>query len=126
MNIRNNSDLRIAYGMAKIMSPLVSQCDNPAKAAIAIAELKRDIRAYNKAQEEKPFRRLVKDNGIDGYVELIELPETEEPEEWFDSNERLTCRPSMYDCTGQAFTLWHYTFRRNGKLMCYHAVGYDV
>ena len=125
MNIKNGNDLRIAYGLVETMAPLVGQCDNPAKAARVVDALKRDIRAYFKKEEGKPFRRLVKDEGVDGYVELMELPETEDPEKWFDWNVRLSCR-SAYDCTGQAFTRWHYIFRRRGKLMCYHSVGYDV
>lgn len=125
MNINNANDLRIAYELVKKMTPYIPQSDDPKKAARAIGDMKRAIRAYNRKEAEKPFRRLVKDEGVDGYVELMELPETEDPEKWFDWNERLSCR-SAYDCTGQAFTRWHYIFRRRGKLMCYHAVGYDV
>ena len=114
----------MAYGILHIMEPSIVRCDDPVKAAQAIKTLKADIRAYHHRAENT--HRLVKDYGVDGYVELFTMPEVTDPEAWFDENERLVCKPSPYDCTGQAFTEWHKIFRRNGQLMCYHGVGYDV
>jgi hypothetical protein len=89
-----------------------------------LKELKGDIRKYNNRMEPIP-RYIVQDNGMDGYIELIEMPETEDPEEWFNENIRQICSQSMYDCTGEAFTWNHKIFRRRGKLMCYHRVAFD-
>jgi len=74
--------------------------------------------------------RIVKDDGIDGFVALLELPKVldteEEAQEFFDEFIKIDYRPSMYDCTGQAFTGWYKLFRRNGRFYVYHSVGMDV
>lgn len=74
--------------------------------------------------------RIVKDDGIDGFVALLALPKVldteEEAQEFFDAFIRIDYRPSMYDCTGQAFTGWYKLFRRDGRFYVYHSVNYDV
>lgn len=94
-----------------------------------IVEKKREIRKYHKSTEKKD-RHLVKDKGIDGYIELIELPDyiesREEAKEYFESEEELRCLPSAYDCTGQLFTGWYKIFKRRGKWMAYHSICCDV
>lgn len=75
-------------------------------------------------------RRMVKDNGIDGFVELVSIPDVFDTVEWaekfFHDFLEMECRPSQYDCTGQAFTSWHKLFRRNGAFYVYHSVAFDV
>ena len=63
---------------------------------------------------------------MDGYIELYELPDVTDPEAYFDENERLIATPSQYDCTGQAFTMWHKIIKRRGRNMVYHRVAFDV
>ena len=72
----------------------------------------------------------MKDDGIDGYVLLIELPETLEnlrdAEEYFEERETICAVPSIFDCTGQAFTSWFKVFKRRDRFMAYHSIGFDV
>ena len=125
MEIYNRRDFRIAYEQILFLNRFKKEYGDNWKIRKRLKELKQDIRKYNNRVEEIP-RRLVKDNGMDGYTELIEMPETEDPEEWFNENIRLICPQSMYDCTGQAFTITYKIFRRREKLMCYHNVGFDL
>lgn len=95
-----------------------------------VKELKRDIRGFFRKEKEKLQRRLVKDNGIDGYIVLMQLPSflnsKEDAAVYFEENEVMTCRPSIYDCTGQAFTSWYKIVERSGSLWAYHSVCFDV
>lgn len=74
--------------------------------------------------------RIVKDYGVDGFIALLALPKVldteEEAQEFFDEFIRIDYRPSMYDCTGQAFTGWYKLFRRDGRFYAYHRVSFDV
>lgn len=132
MDIRNNNDLRLAYWIIYTMADTAAKAtgmDRETAAAMlkhsdTIIDIKRRIRAY--LHDADANRRTLVKGDTDGYIELFEMPDVSDAEGWFDDFERLTYRPSMYDCTGQAFTRWHKIFRRNGKLMCYHSVGYDV
>lgn len=73
---------------------------------------------------------LVKDEGIDGYVELVHLPKHcttyDEAKEFFDEYLWLERPHSMYDCTGELFTCWRHIFKRNGEYYAYHSVARDV
>jgi hypothetical protein len=81
-------------------------------------------------------RRIIKDGGMDGYTELVSIPEvfdtledTEDgpgAESFFRDFFYREVRPSMYDCTGQSFTCWYKLFKRNGQFWAYHSVGFDV
>ena len=126
MDIRNDRDVRVAYNIISTMAPYIDQCDDPVKAAHALDEIKRNIRAYYKAQDEERQVTLVRDYGIDGHVIRFDMPDVSDPEAWFDDNERMECRPSMYDCTGQAFTQWHKICMLGGRMVCYHSIGFDV
>ena len=92
-----------------------------------VIRLKRQIRQLNKKQI---LRKIIKDYGIDGYTELIELPHNlntySEAEEFFKRNYFLRIRNSLYDCTGQAFTSWYKIFNRHNHFYAYHYVGIDV
>lgn len=125
MKIRNTHDVKMAYEtirMLQTITPLPAQY---------IAGLKKDIRAFNRRQEEENReRRIVESEGIDGFTELIRFPEQiqteEEAEVYFRNNEYRECAPSAYDCTGQAFTAWYKIFARRGRMMAYHCIRFDV
>ena len=132
MQVRNSSDLKVAYEVLSIYSELLSEHEEiePKKMEFVkekIAEQKREIRKFYKKRND---RRIVKDDGIDGYVLLIELPEKLEnlrdAEEYFEERETICAAPSMFDCTGQAFTSWFKVFKRRDRLMAYHSIGFDV
>lgn len=127
MKIRNKDDLRLSYMILNTYKELIEECKNPEKVSEKIIEQKREIRAFLK---KKSSGKIVKDYGIDGYVALIELPEEleklQEAEEYFEENEVIHARPSMYDCTGQAFTTGFKVFKRRNRFMAYHSVGFDV
>lgn len=96
-----------------------------------IQNLKRKLRQWTREDEGDEYRDvcIVKDYGIDGYIELVQLgafDSKDEAEEFFDDYIRIVPRPSMYDCTGQAFTCWAKIFQRRGEWWAYHSVGFDV
>lgn len=101
------------------------------------ADFKRKLRAWAHKETAvdvglgfKVERRLVKEYGIDGFIELIDIPDVfntvELAEEFFHDFIEQKCRPSQYDCTGQAFTNWYKLFKRNGAFHVYHSVAFDV
>lgn len=130
MMIRCESDLRRAYEAVIIIKKILPTLKRKDVAVSYIKDLKKDIREYLRGEAQKPQRRLVKDNGIDGYIVLMELPAFLDNKEiatmYFEEHEVLTCRPSLYDCTGQAFTSWYKVVERNGKQWAYHSICFDV
>ena len=128
MRIRNNDDLKVMYTELHILQVFCPICREPDKIKRHIIELKRSIRKYGNSKT--PSREIVQDNGIDGYVVKIQLPEwvetKEEAEEYMEENEKIEMRPSQWDCTGQAFTDWYKVFNTNGSWRAYHSVGFDV
>lgn len=127
MQVRNDNDLKVAYEILNIYKELISEHGKNERVEKRIAEQKREIRKFYKKSND---RRLVKDEGIDGYVLLIELPETlenmQDAKDYFEMRETICAVPSIFDCTGQAFTSWFKVFERRGRFMAYHAVGFDV
>jgi len=132
MQVRNRNDLKVAYEVLSIYKELLSEHGKmePEKMKSVkekIAEQKCEIRKFHKKSSD---RRIVKDDGIDGYVLLIELPETLEnlrdAEEYFEERETICAVPSMFDCTGQAFTSWFKVFKRRDRFMAYHSICFDV
>lgn len=111
MQIRSENDLKLAYETINSFKEMMPMAQKTDVALEYIKELKRDIRGFFRKEKEKPQRRLVKDDGIDGYIVLIQLPSflnsKEDAAVYFEENEVMTCRHSMYDCTGQAFTSWY-------------------
>ena len=105
MQIRSENDLKLAYETINSFKEMMPMAQKTDVALEYIKELKRDIRAFFRKEKEKPQRRLVKDDGIDGYIVLIH---------------------SMYDCTGQAFTSWYKIVERSGSMWAYHSVCFDV
>ena len=121
--IRNKEDLCLAYERLSIFKEAgKGDCQKA-------AELKNQIRSYSKLPR---CSHIVRDDGFDGYVKLIELPgdfddfSREEATEWFDRNCTLGPICSPYDCTGKPFTVWFKVFRRRGHWFVYHAVSFDV
>lgn len=95
-----------------------------------IIKKKRKIRDIYKQENENPERHIVHDNGINGYIELFQLPEEittrETADEWFQYNEYMEYVPSAFDCTGQRFTSWYKLVERNGRWWAYHCISVDV
>ena len=93
-----------------------------------IIEMKRQIRANNKHDNEG---KVVQDNGIDGCIIKLPLPECiktlEEADEYFTEFEFIRYRPTYYDCTGQSFTAWYKIFQKpDGRFWAYHHIARDV
>jgi len=130
MQIRSKNDLKLAYETINDIKEMLPKAQRTDTALEYIKNLKKDIREFFRKEKEKPQHRLVKDNGIDGYIVLMQLPSflnsKEEAAIYFEENEAMTCRPSMYDCTGQAFTSWYKIIERSGRLWAYHSVCFDV
>ena len=109
MQIRSENDLKLAYETINSFKEMMPMAQKPDAALEYIKELKRDIRGFFRKEKEKLQRRLVKDAAV-----------------YFEENEVMTCRPSIYDCTGQAFTSWYKIVERSGSLWAYHSVCFDV
>ena len=100
----------------------------------SVKEIKKEIRDYYKEREKDRKEWLIKDDGMDDYIILFELPSEinsiqidsfELAEEYFEAYEYRRCRPSIYDCTGQAFTSWYKIIKRNNKFYAYHCISFD-
>ena len=123
MIIRNNEDLRLAYELLSVYKKS-GRGDCP-----KAEELKKRIRSYLHLPH---CSRIIRDDGIDGYVKLIQLPEflnsesKEEAIEWFERECYIEPVRSAYDCTGRPFTNWYKVFWRLGHWFAYHSVSFDV
>nr|WP_300788520.1 hypothetical protein [uncultured Acetatifactor sp.] len=95
-----------------------------------IRELKKDIREYFRQQEKDSERHIICDDGINGYTELVRLPEClhtkEDATVYFEENEVLRCPDLPGGCTGHPFTCWYRIICRQGRMWAYHRVAYDV
>lgn len=132
MYISNDRDLKIAYDLLYLIENGLRtgmKCDIE-KTKAHVINLKRDIRKYQKDHPYEEFPKLVHDDGIDGYTELIRLPDgdysIEELNEYVEEEIWIHARPSIYDCTGQAFTQRYKVCKRRGMNLCYHEIGFDV
>ena len=137
--VRNDKDFREGYGLLHLFTRFDGQFDNPGKARETVDDLKRELRAYAHRATAVDVgmgfmceRRIVKDEGIDGYIELVSIPEVidtldgeDGADEFFKTFLEIHARPSMYDCTGQAFTSWYKLFKRRGQFWAYHSVCFD-
>lgn len=138
--VRNDKDFREGYELLNLLIRFDGQFDNPEKARENMDSLKRELRAYAHRDTAVDVgmgfmceRRIVKDEGIDGYIELVSIPEVidtldgeDGADEFFKTFLEIHARPSMYDCTGQAFTSWYKLFKRRGQFYAYHSVCFDV
>lgn len=127
--VKNDQELRIAYEILGILADKTDRVDNPEKLAQHIIETKRAMRRYTH-REIGYERRIIKDDGMDGYLSLERLPDDirdlEEANRFFERFMTHHYRPSAYDCTGQAMTNWFKVFRRNGGFYAYHSVSFDL
>lgn len=120
MRIENNSDLRAAYHLLSLASHFAQHdsavknyCDN----------IKCEIRAYNTMLDES--HDVIIHEDADSVVELCEVPDGWDPEDYFNQCLKRTYIPRDYDCTGQLFTVKHKIFVRRGKTMIYHIMDVD-
>ena len=92
-----------------------------------IIDIKHSIRNYHKRCNNEPYHTRCIYGEYDEYLELIEVNEpVNNIDKWFNDNIWLSYIPSLYDCTGQHFTLWYKPVFRHGKWFIYHKVGVDV
>lgn len=130
-DIKDNGTLRDAYALLMFMQNDISaSAEKKAAVKNLAATVKREIRAYN--NRPAPDSRIVEEHGIDGYIELVQLPneldeaDNADADEWFRANRYYEFYPTAYDCSGQKFTSWFKLFRRRGHWFCYHSVCIDV
>lgn len=123
MTVRSKEDLRLAYWLL-LEYKKEGKGDCP-----KAGELKKTIRSYLHLPHST---EIVRDNGIDGYTSLMQLPEflddasKEEAVEWFEHECYIEPTYSAYDCTGRPFTSRYKVFRRRGHWFAYHSVAFDV
>lgn len=128
--VKNDRDFRVAYELLGILSSKNSaaRVGGPEKLAAVIIDLKKSMRAYSH-REVGYDRRIIKDDGMDGYISLERLPDDirdlEQAKDFFERFMTYHYRPSAYDCTGQAMTNWFKVFPRNGGFYAYHSVSFD-
>lgn len=124
MEIRNKQDLEIAYELLAIVQKHPAAGKDKSQRLI---DLKREIRRYNKKERTS---WIIHDDGIDGFTALLLFPENVQTylqaRHYFMDYYYCECRPSPYDCTGQAFTWSYKLVNRAGRWYCYHSVGFDV
>ena len=129
--VYDKESAKLAYKAIKMFEQYK---DNAAIKAM-IDETKRNLRKWTNRYNRDAdgcLHRIVKEYGIDGFVELVSLPDDicnmREVEEYFRDNVYMECAPSMYDCTGKAFTGWYKLFMKHseGSFYAYHSVCMDV
>lgn len=132
MKLKGKRDLEIAYSMIKWLDKFEKEnCGKEGAVSKEKVEevknrYKKAIREYHKTKHSYWDEvTIIKDYGIDGWIELRELPDVDNPDEYFMDNYYFYYKPSIYDCTGQKFTSWYKIFKRNGKNMVYHRVAID-
>lgn len=129
-NIDDMAGLRAAYSFVRTLRDVTVPVENVARRDRHIADVKREIREFTHRAASRSH--IVRDDGIDGYVELVQLPEALDEThkvvaaDWFRANRYLEFLPTPYDCSGQKFTNWFKLFRRQGHWFAYHSVSIDV
>ena len=99
--------LRDAYTLLAFIRDTTTAEQKSGMAAF-IASIKKEIRAYN--NRPAPDSRIIEERGIDGYIELVQLPNEldkankVDAAEWFRENHYYEVYPTAYDCSGQRFT----------------------
>lgn len=131
MIIRNYRNVKVAYEIIRICREFTPPPGEEARLEEQLVDVKRSVRAFLREQRgQNEDRRIIKDEGMDGFVELVRLPAflrtLDDAKEYFEEHEVRECAPSMYDCTGQAFTSWYKVFERRGRLWAYHRIAFDV
>lgn len=76
------------------------------------------------------YSKIIKEYGIDGYLEKIYLPERihhrESAEAFFLDTWYCRGGSSMYDCTGESITFDYKIALQGGRYVVYHDVRFDV
>lgn len=126
--VKNGRELRVAYEILDLLNDGAHTFSNPERLARCIVDTKRAIRLYTHREVDYD-RRIIKDNGMDGYISLERLPadirDMEEAKRFFERFMTYEYQPSPFDCTGQAMTNWFKVFPRNGGFYAYHSVSFD-
>ena len=126
--MKNDQDFRTACVILSSLNNIIDKVDNPEKLQRSLVDLKREMRTFSHRPVSE--RRIIQADGIDGYTELLPLPEyietMDEAVSYFEDYEYRPYYPSAYDCTGQAFTSWYKVFIRGGRFWAYHRVSVDV
>ena len=136
--VTDNGSFREGYALLAILTDpqFIRECDK-AKVEEYAVEIKRELRkwahrdgAVNVGMGFMVDRRIVAHSGMDGYTELVSIPDdfrtVEDADMFFRDFIWIDFRPSQYDCTGQAFTSWYKLFKRGDRFFAYHRVSYDV
>lgn len=143
--ITNDRDFRIGYEILHWATERVAEAGGDTEGRRErVIELKRNLRQYAHRDTHTVDvgmgflckRRIISDD-YDGYIELVSIPEVFDTLDddadgnpgartFFKEFLEIHARPSMYDCTGQAFTCWYKLFKRRGQFWVYHSVGLDV
>lgn len=126
--VKNDQELRVAYEILALLNDGSHTFSNPERLAQCIVDTKRAIRLYTHREVDYD-RRIIKDDGMDGFISLERLPadirDQEQAKEFFERFMTHHYRSSAYDCTGQAMTNWFKVFPRNGGFYAYHSVSFD-
>ena len=129
VDIRNGGDLKATYEVLMDMQALRPLPGREEAVQEHIRELKKDIRDYFR-QQKNDGRCIIRDDGIDGYIELVMLPEylntKDSAAAYFEEKEVFQGPNLPGGCTGQPFTCWYRIVCRQGKMWAYHRVAYDV
>ena len=72
-NINDMASLRAAYSFVRTLRDVTVPVENVARRDRHIADVKREIREFTHRAASRSH--IVRDDGIDGYVELVQLPE---------------------------------------------------
>ena len=136
--IQNSEGLRIKYELLLLLNRIKNENESDIldmdSYNDSVYKIKKEIRDYYKEREKDRKEWLIKDDGMDDYIVLFELPSEinsvkidsfELAEEYFKAYEYRRCKPSMYDCTGQIFTSWYKIIKRNNKFYAYHCISFD-
>ena len=135
--IRYSEDLKMKYDSLLLLNKLKNESNSIDMDSYNdfVNKIKKEIRDYYKRKDKERKKWVIKDYGIDGGIVLFELPSEinsvkidsfELAEEYFKAYEYRRCRLSMYDCTGDSYTVWYKIIKRNNKFYAYHYIGFDV
>lgn len=131
--ITDTEKLRDAYTLLAFIRddvPAATAEQKSSSLAAFMVSLKKEIRAYN--HRPAPDSHIIEEHGINGYIELVRLPDElddlneDDAAEWLQANRYYEFRPTYYDCSGQRFTNWYKLHRRCGHWFAYHSVSFDV
>lgn len=121
VKINSYDDVRVAYEILEIAY------ETGRAKTQKVIDIKREMRKFFNRPSD---RKVIKDEGMDGYTELLVLPEyidtMGEAIRYFKDYDYRRYYPSAYDCTGQTFTSWYKVFARGGRFWVYHGIGVDI